>query len=406
GHQDSVYLIKLIIEQNITTLHFVPPMLHVFLEDPASEECRSLKRVICSGEALPFELQERFFSRLDAELHNLYGPTEAAVDVTFWQCQRDSHLQRIVPIGRPIANIQIYLLDRYLQPVPIGVHGELHIGGVGLARGYLNRPELTTEKFIHNHFSDEQGARLYKTGDLARYLADGNLEFMGRTDHQVKIRGFRIELGEIEAVLGQHSAVQETIVMVREDQVGDKRLTAYVVPTSINEGLQQIQVDEEETEHVFHWQTLYEETYNQTPTHQDITFNIISWNSSYTGLPLPEEEMHEWVDHTVERILSLQPKRVLEIGCGTGLLLSRIAPQCDQYWGTDFSQVVLQQLEHLKASVNGLEHVNLLHKRADDFEGIKTETFDMVIINSVVQYFPNIDYLLKVLEGAMKIVKA
>ncbi len=229
GHQDSAYLVKLIFEQNVTTLHFVPSMLQVFLEEPGVENCGSLKRVICSGEALPIALQERFFARLDgAELNNLYGPTEAAVDVTFWACERESK-RSTVPIGRPIANTQIYILDRQLQPVPIGVPGELCIGGVAVGRGYLNRPELTAEKFIQDPFSNHPYARLYKTGDLARYLSDGNIEFLGRMDHQVKIRGFRIELGEIEAILSQHSALTETVVVAQEDAPGDKRLVAYCV---------------------------------------------------------------------------------------------------------------------------------------------------------------------------------
>jgi amino acid adenylation domain-containing protein len=228
GHQDSAYLVKLITKEQITTLHFVPSMLRVFLEESELEKCSAIKRVICSGEALPFDLQEQFFARLDAELHNLYGPTEAAIDVTFWACQQGC-TEQIVPIGRPIANTQIYLLDRHLQPVPIGVSGELHIGGLGLARGYLNRPEITAEKFIANPFSGELGARLYKTGDLARYRPDGSIEFLGRIDHQVKLRGFRIELGEIEAVLSQHPAVSEVVVLAREDEPGNKCLVAYVV---------------------------------------------------------------------------------------------------------------------------------------------------------------------------------
>ncbi|MBG1243505.1 non-ribosomal peptide synthetase [Nostoc sp. NZL] len=238
GHQDTAYLVELIAQQQITTLHFVPSMLQIFLEEPSLNRCNNIiKRVICSGEALPFELQQLFFARLDAELHNLYGPTEASIDVTFWACQLHSN-ERIVPIGRPIANTQIYILDRYLQPVPVGVPGELHIGGVGLARGYLHQPELTNEKFISS--SLELGKRLYKTGDLARYRRDGNIEYLGRIDHQVKIRGFRIELGEIEAVLSQHPQVRETMVLVREDIPNERRLVAYVIPhknieISINE---------------------------------------------------------------------------------------------------------------------------------------------------------------------------
>ncbi|HEY9804145.1 MAG TPA: amino acid adenylation domain-containing protein, partial [Leptolyngbyaceae cyanobacterium] len=227
GHQDSRYLVQLITQEQITTLHFVPSMLQVFIEEPELDKCSSIKRVICSGEALSFDLQQRFYERLDAELHNLYGPTEASIDVTYWACQPNSNV-KIVPIGRPIANTQIYILDKHLQPVPIGVSGELHIGGVGVARGYWNKPELTEEKFISSPFASEQ--ILYKTGDLARYLSDGNIEYLGRIDHQVKIRGFRIELGEIEAVLAQHPNVRETVVVAREDIPKNHRLVAYVIP--------------------------------------------------------------------------------------------------------------------------------------------------------------------------------
>ncbi|MGD9065106.1 MAG: amino acid adenylation domain-containing protein, partial [Desulfobacterales bacterium] len=178
GHKDCGYLVQLIVEQKITTIHFVPSMLQAFLLDENIETCQSLNRVICSGEALPYALQERFFARLEAELHNLYGPTEAAVDVTYWACQRESELTT-VPIGLPVANTQLYLLDSQLQPVPIGMPGELHIGGVQVARGYFNRPGLTAEKFISDPFNTDPDARLYKTGDLARYLPDGNLVYLG-----------------------------------------------------------------------------------------------------------------------------------------------------------------------------------------------------------------------------------
>ncbi len=229
GHQDASYIASLIAEQRITTLHFVPSMLQIFLQAPDLEPCnKSLQRVICSGEALPFALQERFFARMDADLHNLYGPTEASIDVTYWHCQRESQ-QHIVPIGRPIANTQIYLVDSSMRPVPIGATGELYIGGVGVARGYLNRAELTRERFVADPFSTQPDARLYRTGDLARYRADGAIEYLGRLDHQVKIRGFRIELGEIEEALRQHPEVRETVVMAPEDTMGDKYLVAYIV---------------------------------------------------------------------------------------------------------------------------------------------------------------------------------
>jgi amino acid adenylation domain-containing protein len=229
GHQEPDYLIELIMRDGITTMHFVPPMLEMFLQTASTATCASLKRVICSGQALPFELQQRFFARLPhVELHNLYGPTEASVDVTSWTCRPDSVLS-CVPIGRPIANIQIHILDEHLNPVPVGVVGELYIAGVGLARGYVNRPELTSEKFIPNPFSREFGARMYKSGDLARYRPDGSIEYVGRTDHQVKIRGFRIELGEIENALMSHESVKAAVVLAKGDTQGDKHLVGFVV---------------------------------------------------------------------------------------------------------------------------------------------------------------------------------
>ncbi len=231
GHRDSAYLIDLIRTQEVTTLHFVPAMLALFLEEPGCGSCRSLRRVLSSGQALPAELQERFHARMRAELHNLYGPTEAAVDVTFWPCtagagkpQRES-----VPIGRPVANTSVYVLDRDGTPVPLGAPGELCLGGVQLARGYLRRPQLTAEKFVPDPFSSAPGARLYRTGDLARHRADGALEFLGRIDDQVKIRGLRIELGEIESILATHPEVVQTAVVPRADGTGDQQLVAYVV---------------------------------------------------------------------------------------------------------------------------------------------------------------------------------
>ena len=231
GHKDPAYLVDLIQEQRITALHFVPSMLAVFLEAEGLERCSSVRQVFTSGEALSFELQSRFFERFHVKLSNLYGPTEAAVDVTYWDCGAETG-KSIVPIGRPVANTQIYILDRCLQPVPIGVAGELHIGGVQLARGYLNRPELTAEKFIRDPFSRDPGARIYKTGDLARFLPDGEIEYLGRIDHQVKLRGFRIELGEIEAVLTECPGISQAAVIVREDDPGNQRLVAYLVRAS------------------------------------------------------------------------------------------------------------------------------------------------------------------------------
>jgi amino acid adenylation domain-containing protein len=225
-HKDSLALVDTIITQQITTIHFVPSMLQVFIDTPGVENCRSLKRVICSGEALPADLAARFQQKLPAELHNLYGPTEASVDVSYWACLPGSS-ETAIPIGRPIANIQLYILDKQLNPVLAGTPGELHIGGIGLGRGYLNRAELTAERFIPNPYGPA-GSRLYKTGDLARYRPDGTIDYLGRNDFQVKIRGFRIELGEIESRLNAYAGVREAVVVARDDGHGGKRLVAYL----------------------------------------------------------------------------------------------------------------------------------------------------------------------------------
>ena len=227
GHKDSAYIVKVILEQQITSVHFVPSMFQIIVREPGLETCHSLRRVMCSGEALPLDVQDRFWTRLPTGIHNLYGPTEAAIEVTYWDCGPQSPYP-FVPIGRPIANTQIYLLDTALQPVPLGEPGELCIGGIGLARGYVNRPDLTAERFVPHPCSSQPGARLYRTGDLARYLPDGNLEFLGRLDFQVKVRGFRIELGEIEAALRQHTVIRDAVVVAQESGSGDKRLVAYV----------------------------------------------------------------------------------------------------------------------------------------------------------------------------------
>jgi iturin family lipopeptide synthetase A len=230
GHQDSRYLADVISTQRVTTMHFVPPMLAAFLDEPGlAAKCGTLRQVICSGETLPPELANRFFGILGrtSKLHNLYGPTEAAVDVTFWQCRAGDE---VIPIGGPVANTQMYVLDAYGQPAPIGVAGDLHIGGVQVGRGYWARPELTAEKFIADPFRADPRARLYRTGDLARWRADGALLYLGRRDHQVKVRGFRIELEEIEAVLSTHPRVKQNVVLARTDGPGEPRLVAYIVP--------------------------------------------------------------------------------------------------------------------------------------------------------------------------------
>ena len=410
-----------------------------FLPTPLAEQLLSLdwpknaalRILLTGGDKLnQYPLAEHPF-----QVVNNYGPTENTVVTTSGHVPVKNQTDVAPAIGRPIANTQVYVLDGHLQPVPIGVAGELYIAGDGLARGYL-KTEIG--------FLEESGflpkARLYKTGDLVRYRPDGNIEFLGRLDEQVKIRGYRIELGEIEAVLSQHPAVQQQVVMVRED-IGEKRLVAYVALnaeySSEQQQMQQMQLQEEQ---VLQWQMLYNEFQslsgiqtktpattldriphsrtpdildsndnrnNQPAADSDPTFNIVGWNSSYTNQPIPAEQMREWVDNQVAQILALQPSRVLEIGCGTGLILFRIAPHCTKYCGTDFSPASLNYIQQQLANVETqaiapLHQVTLLEKMATDFEKVEAQAFDTVILNSVVQYFPNIDYLVQVLEGAVQ----
>ena len=240
-------------------------------------------KAICGGEKASIELINKLLNKTSS-VWNLYGPTEATV----WSTLTQINNSNFGYIGNPINNVQVYILDEYLQLVSSGIKGELYIGGVGLARGYLNHPKLTAKKFINNPF--RKNSRLYKTGDLARYLPDGNIEFLGRIDNQVKMRGFRIELGEIETTLTQHPLIRETAVICPESN----KLIAYIVPKLLEQDVSL------QNEHISNWENIYKEVYSQPISEYNPTFNITGWNSSYTGLPIPPEEMQIWTDSTVD----------------------------------------------------------------------------------------------------------
>ncbi|MGB7921714.1 MAG: amino acid adenylation domain-containing protein [Pyrinomonadaceae bacterium] len=389
-----------IVSQAITVTFSPTPMAELLMSLDWPAETR-LRTLVMGGERLHLYAART----LPFAVFNNYGPTEDTVVTTSALVPVESGAEALAPpIGRPIDNHQVYLLSPFFHLVPVGVTGELCIGGIGLARGYRNHPELTAEKFIPDPFGDAPGARLYRTGDIARYLPGGALEFIGRTDEQVKIRGFRIELGEIEAVLSEHPAIRRAAVLVKKGSARDQSLVAYIEPDPHFQ-----QLEERETEwsdqHVKHWQKLYEETYQQTaPAGCEPRFDISGWNSSYTGQPIPAEEMKEWCERTVEQLSSLGAERVLEIGCGTGLLLFGLAAHCRQYVATDFSQVALEKIE-ARLTPEEFSRVTLSHRMADDFTGFSGAGFDAVILNSVSQYFPNVDYLSKVLEGAVETVR-
>jgi amino acid adenylation domain-containing protein len=378
------------------TLSFLPtPVAESFVEGDLPAGLR-LRALLTGGD----KLRAYPTRRLPFRLVNHYGPTENTVVATFADVS-EGPAAAVPPIGRPIANVQAYVLDRNLRPVPVGQKGELYLGGRGLARGYLNQPAATNERFIVNPFDRTHASRLYQTGDVVRYRHDGNLEFHGRADRQVKIRGFRIEPGDIEAVLDRHPAVQRSLVATRVNGAGEESLVAYVVRRSTPES--QTNTVGVTDDYIAEWQNIYEAIYSSGAPGGD-GFNIVGWNSSYDGTPLSEAEMREQVDGTVERIRSLGGWRVLEIGCGTGLLLLRLAGECERYVGTDFSAGVLAELER-ECRARGLGSVELWHRTADEFREMEAGSFDVVVLNSVVQYFPGMEYLVRVLEGAMRALR-
>lgn len=371
-------LIQYLQDKAITHALLTPAALAVL---PLAE-LPALRVLITGGEACSQQVVDRW--AVDRLFFNAYGLTETTIWSTVAELHPGDHS---LLIGHPIVNTQVYLLDAYFNSVPVGIPGELYIGGTGLARGYLNRPELNDDRFIQI-----KDSTLYKTGDRACYQTDGSIEFLGRVDDQIKIRGFRVELGEIEAVLQRHPAIQDAAILVSEASTG-MRLIAYF---SLSSQLQKFPL---QTQHIKQWQTLYDQTY-QSSTSQ---FNITGWNSSYTGKPIPVEQMQEWVGDRIDQILALRPKRVLEIGCGTGLLLFQIAPQTEKYVGTDFSKIALEGIQSQSATAT-LPQVELFHRTATDFTGIDPASFDVVILNSIVQYFPNVDYLIQVLENAIQTI--
>ena len=351
----------------------------------------ALDTLITGGEACPGEVVAAWAP--GRRMFNAYGPTEA----TIWATGAQLSAGQPVGIGAPIPGVCALVLDARLNPSPIGVVGELYLGGPALARGYVGRVGLTAERFVANPYGGA-GARMYRTGDLVRWTRAGTLEYLGRADSQIKLRGQRIELGEIENTLLACPQVTQAAAAVHHSDTG-AHLVAYIT-------LEHTSTADHDAETVEGWQHIYDELYGAEVRMPEFGMDFRGWNSSYTGDPIPLEEMVEWRSATVDRIMALQPRRVLEIGAGSGLVLSQIAPCCEHYVGTDMSAVAIdtlaRSLEQLQ--IGWRDRVQLLTQPAHVTDALPRGYFDTIILNSVIQYFPNGGYLAEVIDNAMELL--
>ncbi|MEM7198645.1 MAG: amino acid adenylation domain-containing protein [Planctomycetota bacterium] len=402
---DPAALANWLAQESIHVAFAPTPIAERLLAEPRMRDAHALRVILAGGD----KLTARPDAALPFHYANAYGPAENAVVSTAGEvAATTSQADGPPPIGRPLPGVIAHVLDARMEPVPVGAPGELYVGGRGLARGYRGRPGLTAARFLPDPFAATPGGRLYRTGDRVRFLADGRLEFLGRTDHQVKVRGARLELGEIEAVLFQHDAVREAAVSATGSGAG-RALVAFVIPRAADDDTDHTGREEE---HVADWRRLYDSTYGarrSTDDARDARLDLVGWLSSYDDRPIPRDEMQAWVEETVARIRDLAPRRVLEIGIGTGLLLYRIAPHAARYVGVDFSSEAIDRVRRELARPGpAIDGVELHVARADELatQLAADETFDTVIINSVAQYFPSIAYLEQVLTAAMERVAA
>ncbi|MBB6270489.1 amino acid adenylation domain-containing protein [Pedobacter cryoconitis] len=398
--KDTIAFASLLSTEKVTVLNQTPSAFYVLQEYVSgSPQPLSLRYVIFGGEALhPSRLKGWHQWYPECKLINMYGITETTVHVTYQEIGEQEMNSGGSKIGKPIPTLYAYILDARLQPVPIGVPGELFVAGAGVASGYLNREELTRERFIPHPFSADPEEKIYRTGDLGRWMEDGSIEYLGRIDTQVKIRGYRIEPGEIEHALNRLSQVAENCVVLKADAAHDKKLVCYYVPDhEIVKELEQSLYEDQ----VNNWKILYEDTYgNSASDTGDEEFNIAGWNDSFTGGAIPAADMEAWLNDIAGVILSQQPENVLEIGCGTGMIYYQLAPHIKSYVGVDLSEVSIAQIRH-HVSQHAAQFP-VTHLRACGAHEVKAgemEKTDTVIMNSVIQYFPGEDYLTRIIAA-------
>ncbi|MFD1141739.1 non-ribosomal peptide synthetase [Larkinella insperata] len=393
--KDGRILLDLIRSEKITIMQATPSTWRMMLSVGWSD-LPPLK-ILCGGEALPKDLAAQL-TEAGNELWNMYGPTETTIWSSLKRIQGGDDL---ISIGRPIANTVIYILDENRRPQPVGVPGEIYIGGDGVARGYLNRPELTAKRFVKNPFKPAKKDILYRTGDLGQFTEDGEIICLGRIDQQVKIRGYRIELGEIEHTLATLNDVREAVVVAREDRPGDQRLVAYVVPEQ----------ELHPTQHpnwLERWNILYDQGVNYESkiklSDQNLDVVITELISDRKDI---RNEVSDWLKHSLDRIKALKPVNVMEIGCGAGQLVFQIAPDTESYIATDYAQAPIDKLKQkLALQPEKWQHVQVERAVADNFSMVPPASRDLVLIHSVAQYLPTANYLVKILREAAKAVKS
>ncbi|WP_062216587.1 non-ribosomal peptide synthetase [Streptomyces sp. NBRC 109706] len=394
---DLTTLERVIAEHRVTALWLTAGLFRLLAEEnPAA--LAGVTEVWTGGDVVPAESVRRVRAQCpDLVVVDGYGPTETTTFATRHRVGPADEVPASMPIGTPLDNMRVYILDAELRPVPVGAAGELYVAGAGVARGYLGRPAATAERFVADPFG-APGGRLYRTGDQVRWNAAGEVEYLGRADDQVKIRGFRIEPGEIEATVTADPRVGQAAVVVREDRPGDKRLVAYLVPAAERDEATELAA-------VAEWSDLYDRMYTDHAESGGFGENFGGWNSSYTEQPIPLSDMRVWRDDTVRQIRALRPRRVLELGVGSGLLLAPLLPHVEEYWGTDLSPVAIGNLEQaLARHGEHTDRVTLRAQPAHDMTGLPRGHFDTVVINSVIQYFPHADYLTDVLRQAVDLL--
>ena len=403
--KDLKLVYQLCIDKKITVLNQTPEVFYQLLNFMIKEngDLTSLKYIIFGGDKLNYTKLQPWWSysrinHLNTKLINMYGITETTIHVSYREINEEDNIY-ISNIGKPLHDMKAYILNKDLNPVPIGIEGELYIGGAGLARGYLNLPELTQERFIENPFAAKKDkqlgyTRLYKTGDLCKWLDNGEIEYIGRNDFQVKVRGHRIELGEIENALDQIDGIKAAKVIAKSQNQSQSLITYYIYN---KEFLKTDNIDS-----IDHWANLYDDEYKKTNI-QNTKDDFTGWNSYITDKPFEIKEMQEWRNATVNTIKTNNIDKIFEIGVGSGLLLYQLLPYVETYDGIDISKVVIDR--HKENLIDIEQQINLSVGKADEIDQYAiSKPYNCVIINSVCQYFPHIKYFKETIEKALKIL--